>query len=152
MLLHVGLQNFVNLGEIETISSNVYSAPIKRLVKSADQEGRLVDHTEGRKTRSVISLKSGTIVLSCVESLTLKNRIKRIIEGVVEVEDDEIEEVIELAPEPVPVTPAPEPVRVAPPAPAAAPAAPARRGGRGRAAAPAVENVQASGSIIEDLP
>lgn len=81
MYLHVGLQNFVRLEDIEAMSSNVYSAPIKRMVKAAEAENRLIDCTEGRKTRSVLFMKSGSVVLACIETSTLVNRGNTLLSG-----------------------------------------------------------------------
>lgn len=107
MFLHTGLQNFVVLEEIEAMNSNVYSAPTKRAVRAAEQAERLIDHTEGRKTRSVIFLKSGAVVLSTVETATLVKRSNAILTGELDafgaddVEDiEDAEEVEEPAPAP----------------------------------------------------
>lgn len=152
MFLHTGLQNFVKLDEIEAMNSNVYSAPTRRLVKSAEADGRLIDHTEGRKTRSVIFLRSGAVVLSCVESATLVKRGNAMLAGEAYEDVDPAEDE---AGEP---EPAPAP---APPVTAAANNKPAQtaagnkggKGGKGSkaqtAAAAPPENV---GGILEDLP
>ena len=51
------------------------SAPIKRIIQQAKEDGKLVDATYGRKTRSVIIMDSNHIVLSTLQSSTLCDRI-----------------------------------------------------------------------------
>lgn len=51
------------------------SAPIKRLVQEARDDGRAVDATYGRKTRAVIIMDSGHIILSSLITDTLGARI-----------------------------------------------------------------------------
>ncbi len=51
------------------------SAPIKRLVQEARDSGRAIDATFGRKTRAVLIMDSGHIVLSSLITDTLAARI-----------------------------------------------------------------------------
>ncbi len=51
------------------------SAPIKRLIQEAKDDGRAIDATYGRKTRAVIVMDSGHIVLSSLITETLASRI-----------------------------------------------------------------------------
>lgn len=51
------------------------SAPIKRLIQEARDDGRAIDATYGRKTRAVIVMDSGHIVLSSLITDTLASRI-----------------------------------------------------------------------------
>ena len=51
------------------------SAPIKRLVQEARDSGRAIDATFGRKTRAVLIMDSGHIVLSSLITETLAARI-----------------------------------------------------------------------------
>lgn len=51
------------------------SAPIKRLVQEARDDGRAVDATYGRKTRAVMIMDSGHIILSSLITDTLGARI-----------------------------------------------------------------------------
>ncbi len=51
------------------------SAPIKRLIQEAKDDGRAIDATYGRKTRAVIVMDSGHIVLSSLITDTLASRI-----------------------------------------------------------------------------
>lgn len=51
------------------------SAPIKRLIQEAKDGGRAIDATYGRKTRAVIIMDSGHIILSSIVTDTLASRI-----------------------------------------------------------------------------
>jgi regulator of extracellular matrix RemA (YlzA/DUF370 family) len=51
------------------------SAPMKRLREKASQTDRLIDATQGRKTRSIIITDSNHVILSAVHAETLSLRI-----------------------------------------------------------------------------
>ena len=51
------------------------SAPMKRMRQDAKRSNRLVDMTEGRKTRSLIILDTNHIVLSAIQADTLTTRL-----------------------------------------------------------------------------
>ncbi len=51
------------------------SAPIKRLIQEARDDGKAIDATYGRKTRAVIIMDSGHVVLSSLITETLAARI-----------------------------------------------------------------------------
>ena len=73
-LIHIGYGNMVSADTIVTIVSPE-SAPIKRLVQEARDDGRAVDATYGRKTRAVMIMDSGHIILSSLITDTLAARI-----------------------------------------------------------------------------
>ena len=56
--------------------SDVSSSPIKRIIKKAKEEDRVIDVTHGRKTKSVLWLDNGTVYLSSVSTATLTNRMQ----------------------------------------------------------------------------
>lgn len=74
MLINIGYGNMVSADRIVTIVSPE-SAPIKRLVQEARDSGRAIDATYGRKTRAVIIMDSGHIILSSLITDTLAARI-----------------------------------------------------------------------------
>jgi regulator of extracellular matrix RemA (YlzA/DUF370 family) len=74
-LLNIGFNNTVAENRIIAIVS-ADPAPIKRLREEARRSGRLVDGTNGRKTRSVVVTDSNHVVLSSVEAETLSNRVR----------------------------------------------------------------------------
>lgn len=73
-MINIGTNSFVMVSEIETISPPE-SAPIKRLVNTAKDEGRCIEATYGKRVKAVIVLKSGKVVLSAVLPQTLAQRI-----------------------------------------------------------------------------
>lgn len=56
-LLDVGFRNFVNFSKVLTVC-NPASAPSRRFIKNAREDNRLIDLTEGKKTRSLIIQES----------------------------------------------------------------------------------------------
>ncbi len=51
------------------------SAPVKRMVQEAREAGSLIDATYGRRTRSILVMDSGHIVLSALESEDVAERM-----------------------------------------------------------------------------
>ena len=74
LLINIGYGNMVSADRIVTVVSPE-SAPIKRLVQEARDSGRAVDATYGRKTRAVIIMDSGHVILSSLITETLAARI-----------------------------------------------------------------------------
>lgn len=83
-LINIGYGNMISAARIVTIVSPD-SAPIKRLIQEAKDDGRAIDATYGRKTRAVIVMDSGHIILSSLITDTLAARIN----GTGGTEDDE---------------------------------------------------------------
>lgn len=76
-LINIGYGNMVSATRIVTIVGPE-SAPIRRLVQEARDDGRAIDATYGRKTRAVIIMDSGHIILSSLITETLAARINGI--------------------------------------------------------------------------
>ncbi|MBR4993036.1 MAG: DUF370 domain-containing protein [Lachnospiraceae bacterium] len=70
---HIGFGNIVNTDKIVSIVSPD-SAPMKRLVQTAREEGRVIDATQGRKTKSVIISENGNVILSALLPDTIAGR------------------------------------------------------------------------------
>jgi hypothetical protein len=75
-LVNVGFGNVVAAQRIVAIVSPE-SAPIKRLREEAGSDGRLIDATYGRKTRSIIITDSNHVVLSPIQPETVAQRMTR---------------------------------------------------------------------------
>ena len=73
-LLNIGFGNVVSAARIISIISPE-AAPIKRMIQEAKDEKTAVDATCGRKTRAVIVMDSGHIVLSALQPETLSGRL-----------------------------------------------------------------------------
>ncbi|TGK85360.1 DUF370 domain-containing protein [Leptospira bourretii] len=74
-ILNVGFSNVVFVSKILTILQ-ADSAGAKRLRSEAKSESRLIDATGGRKTRSVLVLDSGHILLSAIRPESLSKRLE----------------------------------------------------------------------------
>ena len=71
--INIGYGNMVAVDRIVTLVSPD-SAPIKRLIQDAKDDGRVIDVTCGRKTRSVIVCDSGHVVLSALQPETISGK------------------------------------------------------------------------------
>ena len=72
-LVNVGFGNsVVSRRVVAIISPN--AAPIKRLRDEAREDKRLIDATQGRKTRSVIITDSNHVILSAIQPETIAQR------------------------------------------------------------------------------
>lgn len=73
MLIHIGFGNIVNTTKIIAIVSPD-SAPVKRMVQRAREEGTAIDATQGRRTKSVLVMENGQVVLSALLPETIAGR------------------------------------------------------------------------------
>jgi len=74
-LLNIGFGNVVVASRVVAIITTS-SAPIKRLKDLAQEEKRLLDATQGRRTRSIIVTDSNHIVLSAIQAETIAQRFE----------------------------------------------------------------------------
>lgn len=72
MLINIGYGNVVNSDKVVAVVSSD-SAPAKRLVQGAKDQGNAIDATQGRKTKSVIITESH-VVLSALMPETIASR------------------------------------------------------------------------------
>ena len=72
-LINIGFGNIANAEKIVSIISPE-AAPIKRLVQNAKDSGNAIDATCGRKTRAVLVMDSGHLVLSALLPETIAAR------------------------------------------------------------------------------
>lgn len=73
-LVNIGFGNAVKVGRILAVV-NPGSSPIRKLKEEARLEKKLIDVTEGRRTRAIILLDSGHLVLSSVQPETISQRL-----------------------------------------------------------------------------
>jgi len=72
-LVNVGFGNsVVSRRVVAIVSPN--AAPVKRMRDEAREEKRLIDATQGRRTRSVIITDSNHLILSAVQAETIAQR------------------------------------------------------------------------------
>ncbi|MGB9710824.1 MAG: DUF370 domain-containing protein [Thermodesulfovibrio sp.] len=72
--INIGFGNIVSLSRIVAVV-NPNSSPMKRMKEEAKKRGKLIDATEGRKTRSIIITDSDHIILSALQVETIFQRI-----------------------------------------------------------------------------
>ncbi|NLL80207.1 MAG: DUF370 domain-containing protein [Clostridiales bacterium] len=72
-LIHIGFGNIVNTEKIIAIVSPD-SAPVKRMVQRAKENGTSIDATQGRKTKAVLVMENNQVVLSALLPETIVNR------------------------------------------------------------------------------
>jgi extracellular matrix regulatory protein A len=78
--VNVGFSSMVALHQIQTVS-DPEGASVKRLITEARSHKCLLDATHGRRTRSVMMMHSGHIILSSIQLDTLAQRMAGLLEG-----------------------------------------------------------------------
>ena len=73
-LLNVGFGNTVIVDRVVAVI-NSGSSPARKLKELAKNNGKLVDVTEGRRTRSIIIMDSDHVILSSVQTETIGQRM-----------------------------------------------------------------------------
>ncbi|EFI36022.1 protein of unknown function DUF370 [Desulfonatronospira thiodismutans ASO3-1] len=76
-LLNIGYGNSVIISRVVSIV-NPGSSPMRRLREDARERNMLIDATQGRKTRSILVMDSGHVILSAVQPETMAQRIKQL--------------------------------------------------------------------------
>ncbi len=74
-LLNLGYGNLVVASRVVAIVSP-QSAPMKRLRDEASSRGKLVNATQGRRTRSIVVTDSDHVILSAVNPDTIAARLR----------------------------------------------------------------------------
>jgi len=73
ILVNIGFGNVVAASRVVAIVVPG-SAPIKRMREEALKMGKLVDATQGRRTRSIIVTDSNHVILSALQAETITQR------------------------------------------------------------------------------
>ena len=73
-LVNIGFGNLVNAAIIISVISPD-SAPAKRIIAEAKADFRLIDATQGRRTRAVIITDSDHVVLSYLQTETIAAKL-----------------------------------------------------------------------------
>lgn len=79
-LLNVGLGNTVMVERIVAVV-NTGSSPARKLKEQAKKNNKLIDVTEGRRTRSILVMDSDHVVLSSVQPETISQRMAALYPG-----------------------------------------------------------------------
>lgn len=87
-MVNIGFGNMVSANKIVAVVSPE-SAPIKRVIQDAKENGTLIDATYGRRTRAVIVTDSDHVILSAIQPETVAHRLDDKEDGMNEEELDD---------------------------------------------------------------
>ena len=73
--VNIGFGNLVNADKIVVVMQPD-SAPAKRIIQKAKEQESLIDATQGRRTKSVLVMDAGQVVLSSLQPETLGGRFE----------------------------------------------------------------------------
>lgn len=73
-LVHIGFGNVLAANRVVAIMPPT-SAPTKRMVQDSKNGGQVVDMTSGRRTKAVLVMDSGHIVLAAISPETIAGRV-----------------------------------------------------------------------------
>lgn len=74
-MVHIGFGNIVAMNRVVAIASP-NSAPTKRTIQEGKNKGLLIDMTSGRRTKAVIVIDSGHIILAALAPETIAGRLQ----------------------------------------------------------------------------
>jgi regulator of extracellular matrix RemA (YlzA/DUF370 family) len=74
-LIHIGFGNYVSARHMIGIASPG-SAPIKRLIQQGRTKGLTIDMTSGRRTKAVVFMENGSVVLAAITPETIEGRVR----------------------------------------------------------------------------
>ena len=73
-LVNIGFGHLINANRVIAMVSPE-SAPIKRIITEAREKGTLIDASFGRKTKTVLVMDSGHVILSGIQPETVGARM-----------------------------------------------------------------------------
>ena len=73
-LIHIGFGNVLAINRVIAMAPP-NSAPTKRMVQEVKNRGMLIDMTNGRRTKGVLIMDSGHIVLAAIAPETIAGRL-----------------------------------------------------------------------------
>ena len=85
-LINIGFGNIILAERIIAIISPD-SAPVKRMIQESKDNGKIIDATCGRKTRAVLIMDSGHIILAAVQPETVAGRVDKDITQPVQIDE-----------------------------------------------------------------
>ncbi|MCH7697896.1 MAG: DUF370 domain-containing protein [Chloroflexi bacterium] len=84
-LIHIGFGNYISANHLIGVASPA-SAPIKRLIHEGRTKGITLDMTSGRRTKAVIFMQGGSVVLAAITPETVEGRVRSHVHGAEELE------------------------------------------------------------------
>jgi regulator of extracellular matrix RemA (YlzA/DUF370 family) len=80
-LIHIGFGNYIAADHVVGIASPG-SAPVKRLVQEGRDKSTTIDMTSGRRTKAVVFMDNGAIMLAAITPETIEGRVRMARGGV----------------------------------------------------------------------
>ena len=77
-LINIGFGNMMNSEKLVAVI-NPDAAPVKRLVQSSREAQKLIDASQGRRTKSVLIMENGQVILSALQPDTIARRISSLV-------------------------------------------------------------------------
>jgi regulator of extracellular matrix RemA (YlzA/DUF370 family) len=74
-LIHVGFGNYVAANQVIGIAAPG-AAPVKRLVQEGRERSVTIDMTSGRRTKAVLFMQNGAILLAAITPETIEGRVR----------------------------------------------------------------------------
>jgi len=74
-LIHLGFSNLAAINKVVAVVSP-NSAPAKRLVQEGKSNGLVIDVTTGRRTKAILIMDSGHIILAAITPETIDSRVR----------------------------------------------------------------------------
>ena len=74
-LINIGYGNLVSADKLIGVISPE-SAPIKRMIQDNKEQGKVIDATFGRRTRALLVMENGYIILSAIMPETISGRLE----------------------------------------------------------------------------
>ena len=72
--VNIGFGNLVNSEKVVSVVCPD-AAPVKRLVQKAKEAGRVIDATQGRRTKAVLITEEDHVILSALQPETVASRL-----------------------------------------------------------------------------
>lgn len=76
-MVNVGPNHYVLANQVVAIL-DMGTLPVKRIYEQAKKDGRLIDVTHGKKTKTLLMMRNGLVVCSALRSRTLAKRFNQI--------------------------------------------------------------------------
>ena len=73
--INIGIGNMVNADKVVVVV-RPDAAPVKRMVQAAKENGRIIDATQGRRTKAVLMTEESFVILSALQPDTIGRRIQ----------------------------------------------------------------------------
>ena len=74
-LIHIGFGNYIAADHVVGIAAPG-SAPVKRLVQEGRDKNTTIDMTSGRRTKAVVFMDNGAIMLAAITPETIESRVR----------------------------------------------------------------------------